>query len=475
MGTGVSRKEDGGVTSQSSNWSRAVLDVLEEALAVLRIVRGDDGEVREILLDEYNAAAGKVVRRDGSPHRARELCGCELDDLGLGRLNAPLRSLLITVADSGTALQRRISVSRDDTEWWEITVHPVDGQRVCLLGRDVSEMVRQERLLESAYDNAAGVRATLQTALDATSDCFAVYDVQYDSDLAPTELHLVMINPAGAGAFGVPEELIGMELREFYPRVVETGLWDAIHAAVRDQIPATYRLHEHDEDGKWVSSWDNTIAPVSADQVVVTWRDVTEEEQRQRQLADAHVQAQHAAQHDDLTGLANRVLLEERLERTLREMGAEERTAVAFCDLDGFKTINDTLGHQVGDEVLCAVAERLKSAVRTDDTVARVGGDEFVLLLRNLPPEWDNSSFVARIRGFVEERLEIPGLSGVPRLSIGVSVSPPEQRDAERLLRLSDERMYEDKVRRHAGRERTAFPDPSGSGIDTGSKGGSGK
>jgi diguanylate cyclase (GGDEF)-like protein len=453
--------EGGVVASQSWDWSHAVLDVLDEALAIFRIARGADGHVREVVLQEHNRAATRILS-GRTEDRAVDLYGRELGDLGLDSLHKHLRSVVIAVADGRAVLRRRITVDRNGSHWCEITGHPVDEYLVSVLIRDVSELVRQEKLLESAYDNAAGVRATLQTALDSTSDCFAVYDVQYDSDLTPSELRLVMINAAGAEPFGVPDDLIGMDLREFYPVAKETGLWGAICGAVVSQMPATFRLQEYDGDGAWKSSWDNTIAPVSTDQVVVTWRNVTVEERRQRQLAVAHDQAQHAALHDDLTGLANRALLEEKLEQVLETTGAGERLAVAFCDLDGFKEINDTLGHQVGDEVLRAVSRRLSTAVRSSDIVARVGGDEFVLLLRNLPPEWDVHGFSTRIRAIVEERLPIPGLSGGPRLSIGVSVAPPEPREQDVLMRLADERMYEDKMRRRAHRSGAPVPEHAG-------------
>ncbi len=165
---------------------------------------------------------------------------------------------------------------------------------------------------------------------------------------------------------------------------------------------------------------------------------------------------QFLADHDVLTELPNRSLCVARLAAALQAaQGTEDRVAVLFIDLDRFKSVNDTLGHHVGDALLRSVAGRLTQAVRNDDTVSRLGGDEFVVILRDVRD-------VAEIRDIIEERL-IP-LIRAPHdgeghelrvsCSIGVAVYPEDGRDIDELMRRADAAMYEAKS---SGRDHYRF------------------
>lgn len=151
----------------------------------------------------------------------------------------------------------------------------------------------------------------------------------------------------------------------------------------------------------------------------------------------------HLAQYDDLTGLANRVLLRDRLARAL---GAARRrgslVAVMLLDLDGFKAVNDTLGHAAGDRLLAAVAERLRSRVRETDTVARLGGDEFALVIEDLVrPE--HATLVARkLLDALEPPIRLDGQEARVGASLGVALYPRDGEDPAVLLRLADAAMY---------------------------------
>jgi diguanylate cyclase (GGDEF)-like protein len=342
-----------------------------------------------------------------------------------------------------------------------------DGEHVVVTTRDVSELVAGERLLAAAYEMTAEVRATLQTALDATSDAFAVYDVGRDEDGRISALRLVLINMAGARPLsdGDPDALVGMDLRDYFPGCIDTGLWDAIGTAMERQVTTAFRVKETVQPtGPFVRpgvaglpalhAWDNTIAPVGEERVVITWRDVTDEVRREHELEQAHDDAHYAATHDPLTGLANRSLLLEELTEALWSSADDERVGVAYVDLDGFKGINDRFGHAVGDELLQAVAGRLLRIVRQGDTVARIGGDEFVLVLRRLPRDWDEKGFVERAQIAMEEPLLLAGGTVEPRASYGLVVSPPAPRDLDRLMKLADHEMYERKLIRKGGRPR---------------------
>ncbi len=160
----------------------------------------------------------------------------------------------------------------------------------------------------------------------------------------------------------------------------------------------------------------------------------------------AEEKLQHLAHHDSLTGLPNRVMLYDRIsqarllaQRTTRLMG------VFFLDLDRFKQINDQHGHDIGDAVLKAVAERLKSAVRPTDTVARLAGDEFVVLAPGLRTPEDASFLAQKLVDRFSQPLDIPGLEIVSRASIGITLYPLDESDVEGLLRHADAAMYDAK------------------------------
>lgn len=185
---------------------------------------------------------------------------------------------------------------------------------------------------------------------------------------------------------------------------------------------------------------------------------------RERDAAEAALTYQ--AHHDQLTGAANRLLLMDRLSATVRRQGSQEQGLVlVFIDLDGFKKVNDTWGHPAGDEVLRAVAQRLAELVRPTDTVARVGGDEFVVLCHGVGSE-HAEALGHRIRAAVSRPIKV----GPAQLTIGASVGVLTAtathlfpvRDtllaADDLLRRADWAMYEAK--RGGGGVRTAEPEP---------------
>lgn len=179
--------------------------------------------------------------------------------------------------------------------------------------------------------------------------------------------------------------------------------------------------------------------------VIIVWnRRLKSEITRREELEQS---MKHMATHDDLTGLANRVLLKDRLNTAIEFHQRQSlNLAVLFLDLDGFKTINDTYGHDVGDELLLIVAQRLKSCVRKSDTVVRFGGDEFVLLLTGLHVT-DEAAYVAEK---VLELLNLPFVLSAATVNIGCSVGVavyPEDGDNEvDLLKTADTLMYQVKA-----------------------------
>lgn len=153
------------------------------------------------------------------------------------------------------------------------------------------------------------------------------------------------------------------------------------------------------------------------------------------------------AHFDPLTSLPNRVLFHDRMQHDLdRAARYGKRIGVLLLDLDGFKTINDSLGHPVGDQLLLQVAERLQTCVRVEDTVARLGGDEFAVILSELGEGADAVEVIRRMLAVIDQPFQLSGGSGLVTTSVGVAVFPEDGRTVTELIRNADAAMYEAKA-----------------------------
>ena len=159
-----------------------------------------------------------------------------------------------------------------------------------------------------------------------------------------------------------------------------------------------------------------------------------------------HARLKHMAQYDGLTGLPNRGLLYDRLKMALARARREQgQISVLYLDLNSFKQVNDSLGHAAGDELLREVANRLKRCLRDLDTVARMGGDEFVVLLENIHLPEHASNVAQKIRSAISQPIKIEGRSLCMLPSIGIALYPDHGDEAQQLLRHADEAMYFEK------------------------------
>ncbi|HEX4906915.1 MAG TPA: EAL domain-containing protein [Acidimicrobiales bacterium] len=201
-----------------------------------------------------------------------------------------------------------------------------------------------------------------------------------------------------------------------------------------------YRARRADGGIRWI---DGTVSDLRDDPsvggIVVNGRDVTERVEAEDRLA-------HLARHDPLTDLPNRAALLEDLGRAMAR--ADRRgtaVAVLFLDLDGFKVVNDSLGHAVGDGVLVAAAERVRGVLRAGDLLARLGGDEFTVMLEDLADPSEPVALAERLVQALREPLEIADRRHVVTASIGIAVTKPGDRDPIDLLRQADLAMYRAK------------------------------
>ncbi|MEO7097462.1 MAG: GGDEF domain-containing protein [Polyangiales bacterium] len=178
--------------------------------------------------------------------------------------------------------------------------------------------------------------------------------------------------------------------------------------------------------------------------------DVAESERRR-----ADDMMRRLAHHDALTGLPNRLMLDDRLRQALARADRENDTAaMLFMDLDGFKRVNDTLGHEAGDQVLKEAARRILSSVRTVDTAARLGGDEFTVVLEKIKCAADVHVVTGRLLDQLSRPYIIDGVEVQLSVSVGVSRFPADARTSEDLMKLADAAMYRAK---RAGKNRVVF------------------
>ncbi|KPM50977.1 hypothetical protein ACG83_36555 [Frankia sp. R43] len=203
---------------------------------------------------------------------------------------------------------------------------------------------------------------------------------------------------------------------------------------------------------------------------LVSLRQIVSVTENRRLVADvklAHHRLQYQADHDGLTGLANRALFTRELEHAVATHQDHGRPVVVlFCDIDHFKTVNDTHGHHAGDQLLRTVAARLHTAVRQDDLAARLGGDEFAVLLADSGPDPDTSPRVAgeqcarRIKAAMAKPVALSGHTAQIQISIGLALADGQPTSAEHILHQADTAMYHSKRRRKEknGSSRSVHP-----------------
>jgi diguanylate cyclase (GGDEF)-like protein/PAS domain S-box-containing protein len=191
------------------------------------------------------------------------------------------------------------------------------------------------------------------------------------------------------------------------------------------------RVRSADDRYRWFEfTASNQMHNPALNGVVINARDISETRAFQERLA-------HEAQHDALTGLPNRRRMQDVLDSTLRQ----DAVAVLFVDLDGFKPVNDAHGHEAGDELLRQVAQRLSACVREQDVLARVGGDEFVVLMPGVLAGDDAEAMAARIRHAIDQPFLIDGGEVRIGASVGLHVGAPAE-DSDEVLRAADHAMY---------------------------------
>ena len=251
---------------------------------------------------------------------------------------------------------------------------------------------------------------------------------------------LVICNQRYIEMYGLSPELVkpGRTVRELLDARAKTRTFsddpDRYIERLQTAIAQGKRLSFLSElpDGRTIAI---SIQPTADRGWVATHEDITERRQAEQRIA-------YMARHDSLTDLPNRTQFREQLARALACVARGERLAVLCLDLDSFKSVNDTLGHLVGDELLKAVANRLRACIRESDTAARVGGDEFAVVQTGIDTATDTATLARRICESLRAPYDLLGQTVMVDASIGIAIAPNDGTEPIELLKNADMALY---------------------------------
>ncbi|UTW07701.1 EAL domain-containing protein [Pseudomonas benzenivorans] len=402
----------------------AVARDVTETLSARKEAQRKESAYRQLLTDSRDAVL--VVDGDSAVHyanpAAEQLLGGNLDQLQRHELDiavepGQLRECHLSLADGRTLA---VEVQCSQSEW--------DGQQMRLLSlRDIGARIESEKQLR-----------LLRRSLEASYNGALICDAQAD------DLPIIYANPAFERITGYSAaEVLGRNCRFLQGEERDQPNIEDIRQGIKDYRETHVVLRNFRKDGTpfWNALY---IAPVPDEQGNITHfigiqNDISEQKNFEAQLA-------YNASHDVLTGLPNRSLLEDRLTQGCQiSLRYQRSLAVMFIDLDGFKPINDSMGHSAGDQILVEVARRMNQQVRPGDTVARLGGDEFIIILPDLAREEDALLVADRIIASIAQPYKVGGIEMHITASIGITLSDGTTEPPSALIQQADLAMYKAK------------------------------
>jgi diguanylate cyclase (GGDEF)-like protein/PAS domain S-box-containing protein len=316
--------------------------------------------------------------------------------------------------------ERSINLMVDELDKLNCTLEIQVAERTVALGEREQELRAQNRRFDTALNNM--------------SQALLMFD---------GAARLVIHNTRYCEMYGVAPEAItpGMTLPDLLRLRMAQGTYSGDPEAYTNNIKEIIaRGEEYNADIELPNGRIITISnsPMPDGGWVATHEDITERRRAEKIIA-------HMAHHDSLTDLPNRVLFQERLTQMLEDCGGN-RVAVFYLDLDNFKAINDTLGHQFGDELLKLVAQRLRDCVKQNITVARVGGDEFAIIFPDIAALDDAAELARNICEAIGDPYDLFGHIVVTETSIGIAVAPDNGTQSDQLLKNADMALYRAKA-----------------------------
>jgi diguanylate cyclase (GGDEF)-like protein len=322
------------------------------------------------------------------------------------------------------------------------TVHPLPGGGGMATHEDITEREELNTRLKKQYELGRQQEETLRVRnfqFDAAINNMSQGLCFFDSDH-----RLIVCNDRFVEIYNIPAGRVrpGMMLTEIVDLRIEAGSFPAMtrEEYIRWRTNVAFINLAKDsivelQDGRTIKIRHR---PMSSGGWVATHEDITEQRR-------SEIKIEYMAHHDALTDLANRVLLNDALEYALGRVQYGEMVAVHHLDLDQFKAVNDTFGHPGGDKLLRIVAERLRELTGEADTIARTGGDEFVIVQAAIADPADATSLAQRVIDVLSDPYDIDGHQAVIGVSVGISVGPGDGASPDKLLRNADLALYRAK------------------------------
>ena len=422
----------------------SILEATADGVMLLSVMRTGPGAVDDFVVEEGNPAAARMIGRTGD-----SLVGARMGRDFPEAFAAVLAPVCLAAIDGGRPEGAELCLDMDGARrWLRACAYPTGGDRIVLTLGDVSELKRVNlRLAER--------EALLEDVLEAVPDAVAAFD---------RDDRLAIFNDAYPRYYARSREAIA--LGNTFETILRTGVANGQYPeagtgeAEREAwIRARLEMHRNPghshvllmPDGRWLQVRERRS---KSGYTVGVRSDVTK-------LKAIEAQLKRHAERDVLTELPNRKVFFEHLDRLVRitpsDAGGGDGGALAVLDMDHFKDINDTLGHDVGDAVLQEVARRLIGCSHSLSMVARLGGDEFAATIRPGRSEAELEAVVDHLLDVLSRPIVVQDKSIAPRFSIGVALIPRDGPDAASLFKNADIALYEAKRR---GRARWSFFDP---------------
>jgi len=415
---------------QAHGLLRRVIDSQMDPHVVLTAVRNAAGEIVDFTYLDANEAA---ARYEGVPRE--QMAGASMREVYRDPAEAAQ-----DIADCVRALESGLPVVTNDvptlgylddegrTVVTDNRIVPIDHDQVSFTWREVTDRHAAQQALAESEER---LRLLTENMTDIV--------------ILIREVRIVWVSPSIERCLGWrPEELIGLSPELFTHPEDSEGVIRNWRAIPEGDLPRQrYRMVTRDGGVRWVDG-EGRIITTDPRTVVVTAR-----------MVDAEVAALRAlenlARHDELTGLVNRHAVFDQVTRTLQgDVRSGTSVAMVFCDLDGFKAVNDSYGHIAGDTLLRAIARRLERAVRSVDVVARIGGDELLVVLNGVRDLDDAVSIAEKLRAEVRQPTPVPGGMVTVSASIGVAMAEPGA-TLDDIVARADRAMYDAK---RAGKDR---------------------